>query len=94
MDENALLDSKLTRLVSILEEAKEDRWAKHFGEALNLLKDGSLAKCKKHILGAYGGMGSVNDTTLNFVSDEVDREATQIKAEIYVSAKKSSDNSA
>jgi len=61
------IERVLDNLISLLIEDNQKNWAEWFLRAKNLLSkdlDSSISK----ILGAYGGMGSFNDTYLSKIT--------------------------
>lgn len=59
------LVQSLSRLIQILEEAKEPLWATWFSQAKHRLSNSDFSGITK-ILGAYGGMGSFNDLVIGY----------------------------
>jgi hypothetical protein len=77
------LESLIIRMIEILEQASEEHWTQYFQNALQLLKKGKVVRCKKWILGAYGGMCSFNDISLNFIDEKTYNEALMLRKKLY-----------
>ena len=54
--------NKLEKLIELLRDYNEEHWANYFRKSLELLYKGKPQKSISHSLGAYGGMGSFNDS--------------------------------
>ena len=52
----------LEEILELLRTYNEDHWANYFRKSLGLLYKGKPQKSIAHSLGAYGGMGSFNDS--------------------------------
>ena len=78
------LKIKLSRMLDLLKSYNEAHWYSYFKEAQNYLAAGKVKKCKKHILGAYGGMCSFSDA-LYFTGarKETAKEGFALRAELY-----------
>jgi len=77
------LESKLVRLIEILEQASEAKWQDYFQEALKMLRSGRENSCKSHILGAYGGMGSFSDVHWNEINEATFDEVQVLKQDLF-----------
>ena len=61
------IDKALDQLIIMLKDDKQDNWAEWFLNAKDLLSEDIESSVSK-ILGAYGGMGSFNDTYLTKIT--------------------------
>tara|TARA_R110002124_G_scaffold106140_1_gene257600 strand:+ start:145 stop:570 length:426 start_codon:yes stop_codon:yes gene_type:complete len=61
------IERVLNKLITLLNEDNQKNWAEWFLKAKNLLREDIESSISK-ILGAYGGMGSFNDTYLTKIT--------------------------
>ena len=73
----------LIELISLLEKSQETNWVSYFNEALSILDNGKKYKSFEHTIGAYGGMGSFGDITLNFLDEDEYKRALGLRGGIY-----------
>ncbi len=76
-------EQELNELIILLDKAKEDHWARYFRESLNKYNNGHTNRSYKHVMQAYGGMGSFNDIILNFISDEEYSRVEEIRESLW-----------
>lgn len=81
---DAVLKTKLDRLVALLGDYHEADWHAYFRSAQDIFAQGEYRKAKKKIRGAYGGMCSFNDA-LHFTGapKEIAEEGFRLRDEIY-----------
>ena len=89
MDEVERLISKTEELIQFLKAHDQDHWANWFSESLILTKNKKAEGLQK-VLGAYGGMGSFNDLTLQVtledgsinIPEESNKRLDQLRGEV------------
>ena len=77
---NEAYKAKLVETIRFLESNNDEHWCNYFQKSLDLYERGKIQKSIKWTLGAYGGMGSFNDTPSNF---------DEIRTSLYSQAKNS-----
>ena len=80
-------EKDLDILIGLLAKSGEDHWARYFNDALTKYREGKTSSSYKHVLGAYGGMGSFNDIVLNFISNEEISKIESIRESLWLYCK-------
>ena len=72
------LVSQLKELSAVLHELDQDHWARWMTECARRLRQSEFSGIT-HLLGAYGGMGSVSDILPQLVGETSDPRVTQAR---------------
>ncbi|MCO7191305.1 MULTISPECIES: hypothetical protein [unclassified Pseudoalteromonas] len=79
---------KLERMIDLLHSHDELHWANYFKKSAEFLSKGQPQKSIYHALGAYGGMGSINDClTLTGASEQDAKLGLQLRHELWLICK-------
>lgn len=63
----------LEEMITLLRKGGNEHWANYFQIAKEFYLSGKTSKSYSKVLGAYGGMGSFNDTFWNLPQEEHER---------------------
>ncbi|MBB1321407.1 DUF6966 domain-containing protein [Shewanella sp. SR43-8] len=78
----------LEEILELLRTYNEDHWANYFRKSLELLYKGKPQKSIAHSIGAYGGMGSFNDSLyFTGASEVVTKRGFTLSNNLYLECK-------
>lgn len=76
----------LKEAILLLHQAQAEHWASWLEQALDLYEQGLVEKSYQKLLGAFGGMGSINDVFWDLPKTEFDR-LEELKGLAWTNAK-------
>ena len=81
-----MFEEMLLEMIELLKTSGDEHWAKWFQTAYDLNQSGKAPESYRKVLGAYGGMGSINDVFWDLPKTEFDR-LEYLKGEVWKHAK-------